>query len=46
MTDAPRPLDEALNDHDVTLSLTPGQLVLVVIGFFVLLRVIRSLRGS
>lgn len=45
MTDAPRPLDEALDDHDVTLALTPGQLILVVIGAFVLLRLFRKLRA-
>ncbi len=45
MTDAPRPLDEALEDHDVTLALTPGQLLLLVVCAFVLLRLIRKLRA-
>ena len=45
MTDAPRPLDEAIDDHDVTLALSPGQLVLAVIGVYLLLRAIRKLRG-
>ncbi|MEO6577801.1 MAG: hypothetical protein ABIO99_02755 [Candidatus Limnocylindria bacterium] len=45
MTDATEPLDEALDDHDFTLALTPGQLLLLVIGVFVLLRVIRGFRS-
>ncbi len=36
--------DEALQDRDVTLAFTPGQLVLIVIGVFILLRIIRRLR--
>ncbi len=36
--------DEALQDRDVTLAFTPGQLVLIVIGVFILLRIIRGLR--
>jgi len=44
MTDTTEPLDEALADHDVTLALSPGQLLLAVIGVYVLLRVIRGLR--
>ena len=36
---------EALDDHDITLALTPGQLMLALIGLFVLLRIIRGLRG-
>jgi hypothetical protein len=38
------PFSRAVDDHDVTLALTPGQLILLVIGLFVLLRVLRSLR--
>ena len=37
-------VDDALADHDVTLALTPGQLLLAVIGVYLLLRVIRGLR--
>ncbi|MGH2379914.1 MAG: hypothetical protein ACRDG7_01685 [Candidatus Limnocylindria bacterium] len=37
-------IDEALDDRDVTLAFTPSQLVLLVIGVFVLLRIIRGLR--
>ncbi len=45
MTEHPESLAEAVEDHDVTLALTPGQLVLAVIGIWLLLRFIRSLRG-
>ena len=30
---------------DITLAFTPGQLILIVIGLFVLLRILRGLRG-
>jgi hypothetical protein len=45
MTEQPETLAEALDDHDVTLALTPGQLVLAVIGIYLLLRFLRGLRG-
>ena len=45
MTDTTEPLDEALEEHDITLALTPAQLLLLVIGVFVLIRVIRGLRS-
>ena len=45
MTDQPAALDEALDDHDVTLALTPAQLVLAVVGIWLLLRFLRGLRG-
>lgn len=44
MTEHPEPLADAIEDRDVTLALTPGQLILLVVGFFVLLRIIRGLR--
>ena len=44
MTDTTETLDAELEDNDVTLALTPGQLVLMVIGVFVLLRIIKGLR--
>ncbi len=44
MTDTTEPLNQALDDHDITLALTPGQLVLLAIGIFVLLRVLRGLK--
>ncbi|MGH2446507.1 MAG: hypothetical protein ACRDGD_10805 [Candidatus Limnocylindria bacterium] len=45
MTEQPENLEKAVEDHDVTLALTPGQLLLLVIGLFVLARVIKRLRG-
>ncbi len=45
MTDQTETLDEAIEDHDVTLALTPAQLLLLVIGVYLLLRFIRGLRG-
>ena len=45
MTERPESLHEALEDHDVTLALTPGQLLLLVIGAWLLLRFLRGLRG-
>ena len=38
-------INEALEAHDVTLAITPGQLVLLVIGVFVVLRIIKGLRS-
>jgi hypothetical protein len=38
-------LEEALDEHDVTLALTPGQLVLLVVGIVLVLRILRGLRG-
>lgn len=45
MTDRPETLEEALDDHDVTLALTPGQLLVAIVGIWLLLRFIRSLRS-
>jgi hypothetical protein len=45
MTDQPEPLEAALADHDVTLALTPAQLVLAVVGIWLVLRFLRGLRG-
>lgn len=45
MTEHPESLAEAVEDHDLTLALTPGQLVLAVVGIWLLLRFIRGLRG-
>jgi hypothetical protein len=44
MTDRPESLREALDDHDITLALTPGQLLVAIVGIWLLLRFIRSLR--
>ena len=35
---------QAVDDYDVTLALTPAQLVLLVLGVYLLLRFIRGLR--
>jgi hypothetical protein len=45
MTERTETLDEAIEDHDVTLALTPGQLVLLLIGLYLVLRFLRGLRG-
>ncbi|HSI99080.1 MAG TPA: hypothetical protein VLA59_01705 [Patescibacteria group bacterium] len=45
MTEHPESLAEAVEDHDITLAMTPGQLVLAVIGIWLLLRFIRGLRS-
>ena len=45
MTEHPETLAEAVEDRDITLALTPGQLVAAVIGIWLLVRFIRSLRG-
>lgn len=45
MTEHPESLDEAVEDHDITLAMTPGQLVLALVGIWLLLRFIRGLRG-
>jgi hypothetical protein len=44
MTDTTESLDDALADNDVTLALTPRQLLLAIIGVYLLLRLIRGLR--
>lgn len=44
MTEHPESLEQAVEDRDITLALTPGQLVVAVIGIWLLLRFIRSLR--
>lgn len=45
MTEHPESLAEAVEDHDITLALTPAQLVLAIIGIWLLLRLIRTLRA-
>ena len=45
MTDRPESLSQALDDHDVTLALTPAQLVLAAVAIWLLLRFLRGLRG-
>ena len=38
-------LEQAVEDRDVTLALTPGQLVLLLVGLYLVLRFLRGLRG-
>jgi hypothetical protein len=44
MTEHPESLAEAIEDRDVTLAMTPGQLLLAVAGIWLLLRFLRGLR--
>lgn len=44
MTEHPEPLSQAIADRDITLALTPGQLLLAVVAIWVLMRFLRSLR--
>jgi hypothetical protein len=44
MTEHPESLADAIEDRDITLALTPGQLVVAVLAIWLLLRVIRALR--
>jgi hypothetical protein len=41
----PESIPEALDDYDVTLALTPGQLLMLAVGLYLLLRFLRGLRG-
>ena len=45
MTERREPLADAVEDYDITLALTPGQLIAAVIGIWLLVRFIRGLRG-
>ena len=45
MTDQPEPIDQAIAEHDITLALTPGQLILLVVGVYLIIRFLRGLRG-
>ena len=44
MTDRPETLEEAVADHDITLAMTPGQVLLLFLGLYLLMRFLRSLR--
>ena len=44
MTDRAESLEEAIEDHDVTLAMTPAQVLLLLVGLYLLLRFLRSLR--
>lgn len=45
MTERPESLHEALEDRDVTLALTPGQLILLVLGVWLVVKILRSMRS-
>ena len=45
MTAHPESLRAAVADRDVTLAMTPGQLLLVVVAVWALVRFVRGLRG-
>ena len=45
MTEHPESIQEALDDYDVTLALTPAQLLLLVVGIYLLIRFLRGMRG-
>ncbi len=45
MSPQPESLPQAIDDHDITLALTPGQLLLAVVGIWLLLRFVRGLRN-
>ncbi len=38
-------LEEAIDDRDITLALTPGQALLLLVGLYLLFRFLRGLRG-
>ena len=44
MSERTESLEEALDDHDVTLALTPGRLAFLI-GLYLLVRFLRGLRG-
>ena len=45
MTEHTESIEEAIEDRDITLAVSPGQLLLLVIGIYLLIRILRSLRG-
>jgi len=45
MTEHPESIAEALDDYDVTLALTPAQLLLLFVGIYLLIRFLRGMRG-
>jgi hypothetical protein len=45
VSEQPESLEQAMEDRDVTLALTPAQLLLLAIGIWLLLRIVRGLRG-
>ncbi len=45
MTDRPESLARAVEERDITLALTPAQLVLLVVGVWLIVKLLRSARG-
>ena len=45
MTEHPESIQDALDDYDVTLALSPAQLLLLVVGIYLLIRFLRGMRG-
>ena len=45
MIEHPESLPEATADRDITLALTPGQLLVAVVALWLLMRFLRSLRN-
>jgi hypothetical protein len=44
VTEHPESLAEAVEDRDITLALTPAQLIILVVGAWLIVRLIRSRR--
>ena len=44
MTEGPRSLPAAIERRDITLALTPGQLIVALVAIWLLVRFLRSLR--
>ena len=45
MTQQTESLSEAIADRDITLALSPGQLLMAVVALWLLMRFLRSLRN-
>jgi hypothetical protein len=45
VTEHPESLEAAIQDRDVTLAMTPAQLLVAVIVIYLVLRFLRGLRG-
>ena len=45
MTEHSESLPEAMADRDISLALTPGQLLMAVVALWLLMRFLRSLRS-
>jgi hypothetical protein len=44
MTDERETFAQAFEERDITLAFTPAQLILIVLGLWLLIRVIRAMR--